>query len=136
MAWKDIYELSVKEKAEHERKYGAYNDFPPGWREISQEEMAQSNFFTYSPVLVEDRQMYPRDENGEREFNKGRVSARLFHMHDGTGFGLGSDYWGKKIQWYRFELCNHDYAGTTIGKCLTRYTCKKCNYSEEIDSSD
>ena len=32
--------------------------------------------------------------------------------------------------------CKHEYTSTTIGRCLTRYTCKHCVSSYEIDSGD
>ncbi len=32
--------------------------------------------------------------------------------------------------------CKHEYASATVGRCLTRYTCKHCGSSYEIDSGD
>ena len=32
--------------------------------------------------------------------------------------------------------CTHSYTSQTVGRCLTRYTCKHCDSSYEIDSSD
>jgi hypothetical protein len=32
--------------------------------------------------------------------------------------------------------CLHEYESRTIGRCLTRYTCKHCQSSYEIDSGD
>lgn len=32
--------------------------------------------------------------------------------------------------------CKHEYTSTTVGRCLTRYTCKHCESSHEIDSGD
>lgn len=32
--------------------------------------------------------------------------------------------------------CKHEYTSATVGRCLTRYTCKHCSYSYEIDSGD
>lgn len=32
--------------------------------------------------------------------------------------------------------CRHEYTSATVGRCLTRYTCKHCGSSHEIDSGD
>ena len=32
--------------------------------------------------------------------------------------------------------CNHEYESKTIGRCLTRYSCKHCSSSHDIDSGD
>ena len=32
--------------------------------------------------------------------------------------------------------CKHEYTSATVGRCLTRYTCKHCRSSHEIDSGD
>lgn len=32
--------------------------------------------------------------------------------------------------------CEHEYAQETLGRCYNKYTCKKCGYSYEVDSSD
>ena len=32
--------------------------------------------------------------------------------------------------------CKHEYKGTTVGRCLTRYTCVHCVSSYQIDSGD
>ncbi len=34
------------------------------------------------------------------------------------------------------ETCRHDYETKNVGRCLTNYTCKKCQKSKTIDSSD
>lgn len=32
--------------------------------------------------------------------------------------------------------CVHEYTSATIGRCLTRYTCKHCSFTYDIDSGD
>jgi RecJ-like exonuclease len=32
--------------------------------------------------------------------------------------------------------CTHSYKGTTVGRCLTQYTCQHCGDSHQIDSGD
>ena len=32
--------------------------------------------------------------------------------------------------------CRHEYTSATVGRCLTRYTCRHCGSSHEIDSGD
>lgn len=142
MAWEDLHNLSQHEKQEHENAYGGYNDFPRNWCEIPDAEMAQSSFFTWSPVLVEHRQMlYPTVEvDGRRvrdyDNKQPMVGAQLFFMNDGSGYGLVNDYWEKTIKWFRFDgPCDHELDGTSRSMHYTDYKCKKCNYRTAIDSS-
>lgn len=32
--------------------------------------------------------------------------------------------------------CRHEYTSATVGRCLTRYTCRHCDSRYEIDSGD
>jgi hypothetical protein len=32
--------------------------------------------------------------------------------------------------------CVHQYTGTTVGRCLTQYTCRHCGDRHQIDSGD
>lgn len=32
--------------------------------------------------------------------------------------------------------CKHEYTSASVGRCLTRYTCKHCGVSHDIDSGD
>lgn len=38
--------------------------------------------------------------------------------------------------YYEWVACDHDWKSSTIGNCLTQYTCRKCTASYQVDSSD
>ncbi|MGS1028798.1 hypothetical protein [Burkholderia glumae] len=104
-------------------KYGYGCDaFPNGWAEIDWKEFAQSKFFQYTPKAMG----WIRTTIGD---------AKLFFMHDQTGFALISDYWPGTVKVFRFG-CEHSMKSETIGNCLHRYTCTACGFSEVVDSSD
>ena len=117
------------------------NDFPEGWREITSEEFAQSDFFMYSPTHIEYRQMY--DKNVP---SKPMTAAKLFHFHDGTGIAMSQDYWNKKVLYFKFG-CDHKYNELSRQECGTRgfqhhgmcwhvYECAECGNIMSQDSSD
>jgi hypothetical protein len=121
-----------------------FNDFPIGWRELTEKEFAQSKFFRCSPRHVEFRQMYPQDENGKR-MREGMVATRLMWMQDKTGYALANDFWAGTVRYYAFG-CQHDYRElsqaecrerdtTHFGMCWHIYECKKCGYVMAQDSS-
>ena len=117
------------------------NAFPVGWREIAPEEFSQSDFFTYSPTHIEYRQMCDKSTP-----NKPMTSAKLFHFSDGTGIAMSSDYWAKKILYFKFG-CDHSYSELSKHECGTRgighhgmcwhvYECANCGNILSQDSSD
>lgn len=95
---------------------------PNGWTEITWEELSRSRFFHHSPIATG----WSRTKLGD---------ARMFFMHDTVSYALIGDYWGKTVKVFRFG-CKHDMETKTVGRCLTRYTCKTCSFTEVIDSSD
>lgn len=102
-------------------RYGC-DAHPTGWAQISEEDFAESMFFRYSPIATG----WTRTVLGD---------ARLFFMHNDTGFALIGDYHPKKLSIFKFG-CEHKFKGVEVGRCLTRYTCEKCGFVETIDSSD
>jgi hypothetical protein len=54
----------------------------------------------------------------------------------GGGFVVVHEYNYSRVTYYTWSACDHTFQGKTIGNCLNRYTCTKCNNSYEIDSSD
>ena len=136
--FKDVDDLTEKEREEFEKKFGGFNDFPPNWTEITEEEFAQSKFFTYSPDYVDYRQML----DGKNPC----VSARLYFFWGDEGFAIVNDYWGKKVKYFRFYLCEHDYTELSskearkrgishFGNCYHVLVCEKCDHVWSYDSS-
>ena len=95
---------------------------PIGWAEISQDNFAKSDFFRYEPLAT----AWSRTAIGD---------ARMFFMPRDAGFALIGDYHSGKLSIFKFG-CQHDSLEETVGRCLTKYTCKKCGYVETVDSSD
>lgn len=103
-----------------------FNDPPDAFREISEEQFAQSKFDREMPVHIEYRQMQVNDKFKRAKHNEGKViCANLFWYSDGTGFAIQLDYYGKKVKYYAFG-CNHDL-DSKITPGVTSYYCKKCD---------
>ena len=106
-----------------------FNDPPKGWEVITKEEFAASDFFSYCITYVDYKQII-QDRDGVREV----MPVHLFYMNTGTHFGMYSDR-DSKMRFFRFG-CHHDFRSENIGKCLHRWTCKKCGQVRIVDSSD
>jgi hypothetical protein len=78
-----------------------YNDFPHGWREITEGEFSQSPFFSYHPDYVEFRQMLDKNKPSVPA-----VSATLNWLWDRTGYSIVNDYHAKTVRFYTFG-CDH-----------------------------
>jgi hypothetical protein len=134
-----IHEIVLSDKPSPQ-KNAHYNDAPPNLRMITAEEFAQSHFFTYTPQLVESRYILNKVPKAVKKA-RGKEDAftlHMFWMHDGTGYGFEQDYWGKKVIYYTFAVCEHDFVeiGNDGKRCYHVYECKKCGYQEAHDSSD
>jgi len=124
----------------HLQKWGGhYNHLPPNVREISFEEFAQSGFFTWCKEGMEFRQVSFKDvdpKNLLKPVSDGLHSITMFYMNHDSHFIMMSDYWGKTVRFFTFTDCYHEYdCGVGTGNCLHLYTCKKCGYKWEVDSS-
>lgn len=123
----------------HQKRWGRFNDFPPGWHRITQKQFAQSHFFTYDADAIEFRQMHPKD-------GRTVVQAKLYFFFDGRGYGIVNDYYKGKIEYYAFGCPGHEWGGkfteeekqqsAHLGRCMTAYKCKLCGHFQIVDSSD
>lgn len=122
-----------------------YNDLPKGWRSISEKEFVQGKFLSYSPELVEHRQMWSDPDDPNRHM-KAVITATLYWFFDGTGIAISSDWWAGKLQFYAFG-CEHSYRELSQEECHNRniYSggqcyhvseCAKCKHINAVDSSD
>lgn len=123
-----------------------YNDYPLGWKEITEKEFAQSKFWVYRSTMVESRQMYHKTPEGHNDVVKGFTGAVLYWFHDKTGVAMSHDYWGGKIHYYVFG-CDHKYTELSqdecgkrgiyhAGRCYHVSECKVCGTISAHDSSD
>lgn len=125
------------------------NDPPRNLRPVTEAEIvAKTKFGTFSPKYRAFGQVYVTDE--------ARQSRRLTSLHmliyaDGHGVAYSTDYWAAyaklnrpehadadrpSIQWFRFDgPCDHHYEEARLGNAYHRYTCTKCGYTYEVDSS-
>lgn len=132
---------SEEEEERHKEQFGGYNDLPPNFKEITLEEFAQSKFFSYGPMWVDYKQI-DRLQWDESHY----LSLILFGLYDGTGFAIHNDYWSKKLRFFKFARCEHEYRELTqqecgerrinhFGMCWHVIECQKCGRIESYDSS-
>ncbi len=106
-----LYEMTPLEDEEYfafEERFGGFNDFPPGWEEITSEQFAQSNFFVYLSTHIEYRQML----NSQRK----PVFANLYYLPSGNGgYAISHDYWAKKVRFFKFGVTSMPHPGDSSG---------------------
>ena len=119
---------------EDEKIVGGYNSFPPNMKKVTMKEFVQSKFFHWDAKKSDWRQVTEKHPI----FNPkgGFFHLMIFWYYDGTYVAMHDDFWAGTIDYYNGCICEHDNEAVTIGRCLTRYTCKKCGFVEEVDSSD
>ncbi len=136
--------VSEQTTKEHEAKWGRFNDCPPGFQEITAEEFAQSGFFTWCKEAQEFRQVdcSKLPKGALLSPVQGLFAITMFYMNHGEHFALGHDYWAKKVRYFKFADCYHDYveisakeAGKPAFNCYHYYKCSKCGHHWEVDSS-
>lgn len=137
-----LTQLDKDEEKNHKEMFGGYNDLPPNWEPMTEKEFSQSKFFVYSPEIMEWRQVN-FDLNGRKFFN----GIQMYIFHDKTGIAMVHDYWRKKVYYFKFAACKHEYKTLTFaqcrklgiyhgGRCCHVQKCKKCGYVHAYDSSD
>ena len=137
-----------KEAEEHETKWGRFNFAPPGFKEITDEEFAQSGFFTWCKVGMEFRQLLPENIDQSKMLSPvtQMLTVTMFYMNHGANFAIANDYWGKKVRYFMFADCYHEYVELSkeesekrghrhFGNCYHVELCKKCGYVWAYDSS-
>jgi hypothetical protein len=111
-----------------EEKIGRYNYFPPNMEEISMEDYFRLGR-SYSPIAHEFRQ--PCWEKEITDVS----SMHIDWFGDGTWLAVA--YCRGGIRFYRGAICKHEMkCDKKLGNCWYHYTCSKCGYEDEIDSSD
>lgn len=133
MSVRDPVYVTPDQNREHLKKFGGYNDFPPGWKEITEDEFWHK-FMLYSWDREEYRQMMDREN-----LKSGVVDARLFFYNDGSGIACTREAKNASItrpRFYRFALCEHDYETVRRGRCYSEHRCRKCGHRRTLDSSD
>jgi hypothetical protein len=129
-------------QSENEPVEGSYNDPPPNFREVTEKEIAKSDFFVYSPKFSFFRQIDPDRLSWDEKYF---LSVHFYGMSDGTGYGIATDN-SSKVRWFRYG-CSHKYVEkgskwcsergiTHWGMCYHVYECSECGHVLAQDSSD
>jgi len=124
-----------------------YNNPPAMFREITEQEFARSDFFSYPFVLMECRQVCRELDTikwiGPKA--KGTLSLKLFWMHDNTCVAISADFHTGTMRYFRGG-CAHKYRELTskeagemglphFGSCFHVVQCQACKYTHSYDSS-
>lgn len=138
------FDMTKEQTAEHEEKWGRFNDPPTGFKEITAEQFAQSGFFTWCKEKMEFRQIDPEriDQSKLLSPIKTFFAITMFYMNHGEHYAIANDYWDKKVRYFTFADCYHDWkeispaeAGGPAYNCYHYYKCSKCDAHWEVDSS-
>jgi hypothetical protein len=144
----ELSELKNKESIKiHEKNYGSFNDPPPNFIEIKEEEFSKSKFFSETIMHIEYRQITRFKTDDVDLKNVLSSGVKLFYFYDGTGIAIGSNYQKKKVYFFKFAKCFHKYEEMSqewcrknkvehLGRCYHVYKCKNCGFLESADSSD
>src|SRR6478735_3420984 len=74
------------------------------------------------------------EQEKSQNWNKGKTHRQCTNGGGQTMSGKALGY--SKIDPATGKGCHHNVTGRNAGRCYTIYTCKKCNYSFDIDSGD
>jgi hypothetical protein len=143
----NLVAMEKDEREKHEEFWGRFNDAPPGWREVTEQEMGP-RLFRFCVVKHEFRQVRPPEPpSAEPSWAyKPYVQAYLHFWPDGTGYAVSWDSQAAKVRWYMFG-CDHAYRELSQAECCKRgiyhagYSyhvtkCSKCGDIGGYDSGD
>lgn len=132
-----LQSLSKEEAAEHQKKWGGYNDLPPGFTEITEAEFARGGFGTWCIERIEFRQAI---------VGKTFANLKLFFLNHGDNYAITCDWQQKKVRFFKFAICFHTYEEIGVeearkngvehfGNCYHVCKCSKCGHLWAYDSS-
>jgi hypothetical protein len=134
--------LSPEEAKDINEKFGIvnYNTPPANFEEVDEEWfVTKSTFRIYGFKYSWYQQVFLPNE-------KGLLSIHCFGSYDGTGFAIHLDYWSKKVRYFKFAGCVHEFRSLTQREketyqmydrmCLRHYICDRCGFLHTVDSSD
>lgn len=125
---------------EHEDRFGAFNDAPPDFREITEADFSRGPFFSQVFRRIEYRQIMNLE--GERC----ALGIQLFFFADATGVGMAHDHRAGKVRYFAFG-CAHKYREVHRDEMRAlgfrgmwfahdhAYFCDKCGDKRVVDSS-
>jgi hypothetical protein len=97
-----MYELNFVDSAKVEivvakEILGGYNDFPPGWEEITMEDFVAFAGGAFMPVYIDYRQMWLDKMRGPM------VAAALYIQRDFTGYAMVPDRRDQTLSYFKFD---------------------------------
>lgn len=115
----------------------------PNLRPSTEAAVARSLMFSYAPAAVGTVRVEALPGMPARF---GGYYTKCFHMHDGTGVLLVSDWVGKKVLYFEYG-CVHTYRELSMkecderglyhaGRCWHVNLCTTCGHVNSYDSSD
>jgi hypothetical protein len=129
-----------EERDRLEKLFGVthYNVAPANFQEVDEEYIA-THHQHYSFNYQWFQQI--RFEEG-----KPLLSIHCFGSANSKGYAMHFDYWGKKVRWFTFAGCLHEYREPTKEECAAHHSwpgncyhvsiCDKCGHWYAVDSSD
>lgn len=134
-------------KAEMRDMFGGGNDFPPHWKEIS-DQAFWNRWFAYSWTEIDWRQMNRPHEVFDKYYEatntpanrRHMVTARLFIYNDATGLAITSGYSQGKYtpRFFEFGVCMHNNREPVLSEsrmCYHVTICSDCGRKFSVDSS-
>lgn len=117
-------------------QYGRYNQMYPNMKEISADEFSSHTIFTYGFDFVDYRQIL--SENLSPEFKNKGYGFMAGHALINKFFGKGVFITkvNDEAKFFALTKCEHTYTEKNLSMCLHEYTCTKCGFTYEVDSSD
>lgn len=127
-------------------------EMPKGWRSITMEELALSNFNNITPEFIEHRQF--NWDNDSAPYGKKRIIAQLYWYPDKTGVAFHKEWvYNSKTKQGQWELsyfafgCKHQFMELSpeesraqgiahYGNCWHVHQCQQCKFINSYDSSD
>lgn len=123
--------VNPKTVPDYIEKFGGFNDFPPNWKQVTEQELFQTGRMIFPPEYQEFRQM-TRMNGKSVPF----VEATLYFIADGTGYAIEKDHLNWHFRYYIFAVCEHEYKCTKEKGLERTYTCSHCGREIVYDSSD
>lgn len=111
------------------RRWGGYNDFPPGWREVAETDFTRDPSVDHFHPFQEARQM--------RVPGTAMLTARLFfHVSGTSGHAVARDWQAGRMRYFRFGCAHRRVTHENPAMCQHVYHCQDCGWRWEVDSSD
>lgn len=101
MIYKTALVNDASERKALEELFGMFNDFPPGWTELTSEEFAKSQLVNGAIAHVEFRQMMRPKELVQGKHH--HMNGQLYHTGNGLGYSIITQFWDGTVKFFKFD---------------------------------